>query len=276
MIAEEFTFIDNYLRSIGKTPLLEQSQELELLHKAQDGDVKARDTIVKHNLKLVVDIAKKYTKRGLPFMDLVQEGNMGLVHAIDKFNFNFKCRFSTYATGWIKCYMLRGLSDTSHLIRLPRSVIDEIKAYRKAWDILTEKLSKEPTELQICEQMDCTIKKLQRVKEAMLNESMISLDTLVCEDTSLADFISVEDETQHTSFVSNNVSNSIQSALNLLSVVERTALIHRYGLFNNQPRTYVELSRILCMSDESARRVVKRAITKLRAEKRIGRLRGLY
>ena len=257
-----------YLRQIGKIPLLTTEEELELAKKIQEkNDRFAKDLLVNANLRLVVSIAKKYIGRGLSFLDLIQEGNVGLIKAAGRFDYRKGYKFSTYATWWIQQSITRAIADKARIIRLPIHMIDSISKIRKATLDLTSELGRTPTKQEIAYRMGLSVQKLTSIIKSA--QSTISMDTPATNDeesSKIADFIVDNSTITPDSRVSqDNLLEDIRTILNQLSQKERDVLILRYGLDNNgEKKTLDEIGSSYGVSRERIRQIETRAISKLK------------
>lgn len=257
-----------YLRQIGKIPLLTMEEELELAKKIQENkDDFAKDVLVNANLRLVVSIAKKYIGRGLSFLDLIQEGNVGLIKAAARFDYRKGYKFSTYATWWIQQSITRAIADKARIIRLPIHMIDSISKIRKATLDLSSQLGRTPTKQEIAYRMGISVQKLNSIVKSA--QSTISMDTPTTgeEDSSkISDFIVDQSTITPDGMVSqDNLLEDIRKILNKLSQKERDVLILRYGLDNNGcKKTLDEIGTQYGVSRERIRQIETRAISKLK------------
>ena len=257
-----------YLRQIGKIPLLSTEEELELAKKIQENDDNlAKKTLVNANLRLVVSIAKKYIGRGLSFLDLIQEGNVGLIKAAGRFDYRKGYKFSTYATWWIQQSITRAIADKARMIRLPIHMIDSISKIRKATLDLTSELGRTPTKQEIAYRMGVTVQKLTSIIKSA--QSTISMDTPATNDeesSKIADFIVDNSTITPDSKVSQeNLLEDIRTILDKLSQKERDVLILRYGLDNDgTKKTLDEIGTQYNVSRERIRQIETRAISKLK------------
>ena len=258
-----------YLQQIGKIPLLSSDQELDLAKKIkEEHDEFSKDVLVNANLRLVVSIAKKYIGRGLSFLDLIQEGNMGLMKAAGRFDYTKGYKFSTYATWWIQQSITRAIADKARIIRLPIHMIESLGRIRRATLDLTTELGHTPTKQEIAYRMGVPVSKLTSIIKAA--QSTISMDTPANssdEDSSkISDFIVDESTITPDSRVSQeNLLDDIRRILNQLSQKERDVLILRYGLDNNGvKKTLDEIGSQYGVSRERIRQIENRAIAKLK------------
>ncbi len=257
-----------YLQQIGKIPLLSGEQELDLAKKIYENhDDFSKNLLVNANLRLVVSIAKKYIGRGLSFLDLIQEGNMGLMKAAGRFDYTKGYKFSTYATWWIQQSITRAIADKARIIRLPIHMIESLGKIRRATIDLTTELGHTPTKQEIAYRLGVPISKITSIIKSA--QSTISMETPAnsSEDSSkIADFIVDEDSIAPDSRVSQeNLFEDIRKMLNQLSPKERDVLILRYGLDNNgTKKTLDEIGSQYGVSRERIRQIENRAIAKLK------------
>ncbi len=257
-----------YLRQIGKIPLLSTEEELKLAKKIQeDNDDFAKDVLVNANLRLVVSIAKKYIGRGLSFLDLIQEGNVGLIKAAERFDYKKGYKFSTYATWWIQQSITRAIADKARIIRLPIHMIDSISKIRHATLELSSELGRTPTKEEISYRLGISTQKLNSIIKSA--QSTISMDTPATSDedsSKIADFIVDDSTVSPDGMVSfDNMLDDIRKILNQLSQKERDVLILRYGLDSNGvKKTLDEIGTQYGVSRERIRQIETRAISKLK------------
>lgn len=257
-----------YLQQIGKIPLLSHEQELDLAKKIYEGhDEFSKNLLVNANLRLVVSIAKKYIGRGLSFLDLIQEGNMGLMKAAGRFDYTKGYKFSTYATWWIQQSITRAIADKARIIRLPIHMIESLGKIRRATIDLTTELGHTPTKQEIAYRLGVPVNKLSAIVKSA--QSTISMETPASssEDSSkIADFLVDEDSIAPDNRVSQeNLFEDIRKMLNQLSPKERDVLILRYGLDNNgSKKTLDEIGSQYGVSRERIRQIENRAISKLK------------
>ena len=264
-----------YLKEIGNYPLLSMDEEVELAKKIAEGDQYAADRLTESNLRLVVSIAKKYVGRGLSFLDLIQEGNLGLIKAVDKFDYSKGYKFSTYATWWIRQAITRSIADQSRTIRIPVHMSEVInKAYRISRSLLQE-LGREPTEEEIAKEMNLPVEKVREIMK--ISADPISLDTPIGEedDSHLGDFIKddtimgPEDAAAYTM-----LQDQIQKLLTTLSEREQRVLILRFGLLDGRTRTLEEVGKEFNVTRGRIRQIEAKALRKLRHPNRARMLRG--
>ena len=267
--------VKQYLKEIGGYPLLTVNEEITLAKKIESGDAHAKQLLAESNLRLVVSIAKRYVGRGLSFLDLIQEGNLGLIKAVDKFDYNKGYKFSTYATWWIRQAITRSIADQSRTIRIPVHMSEVInKTYRVSRNLLQE-LGREPTEKELSEAMGLPIEKVREILK--VSADPISLDTPIGEedDSHLGDFI--KDDTimgpeEAASYAV--LQDQISKLLDTLTEREQRVLILRFGLKDGRSRTLEEVGREFNVTRERIRQIEAKALRKLRHPSRARMLKG--
>lgn len=266
-----------YLKEIGRKKMLTKREEVELGRRIQEGSIKEREQakreLIQANLRLVVSIAKKYIGQGILFMDLVQEGSLGLIKAAEKFDYKKNFKFSTYATWWIKQTIIRAISNHSRTIRIPVHMLEKIRKYKRACSIAACDENLEVDEETISKLSGLDSKKIHEVKNALKKEP-ISLDTFVTDDLCIQDYI--EDTTY--SSPENNAQKSLRKKdvrrlLNKLDDREREILTRRFGIGNEEPKTLEQIGNDLGFSKERIRQLESIAIQKLRKIERIEKLK---
>ncbi|MBO6272078.1 sigma-70 family RNA polymerase sigma factor [bacterium] len=257
-----------YLQQIGKIPLLSREEEYEVAKKIKEEQCGlSRKILIDANLRLVVSIAKKYVGRGLSFLDLIQEGNLGLIKATEKFDYTKGYKFSTYATWWIQQSITRAIADKSRMIRLPMHLIDTLGKIKKTSIMLATKLGRTPTKQELADEMGIPLKKLTEITKSAQSTVSIDTPTNQKEDANkIIDYIVDESSITPDSMVSDeNLQIDTTKMLNSLSQKERDVLILRYGLDSNgQKRTLEEVSTFFNVSRERIRQIENRAISKLK------------
>ncbi|HJJ08139.1 MAG TPA: sigma-70 family RNA polymerase sigma factor [Bacilli bacterium] len=289
--------VKQYLKEIGKYPLLTAKQEQELAKKSKENDKYAAKKLAEHNLRLVVSIAKKYVGRGLNFLDLIQEGNLGLLKAVERFDVDKGYRFSTYATWWIRQAITRGISDSSRTIRLPVHISEMVNKYKKFVRDYEDNYEQKPSDEEIMAYLDVSIENLKEIKKA--SNDKVSLETPIGEedDSQLGDFISDEDAIDPIEVLEeNDLKERMKEVVDSLSAREQLVLYLRFGLdisleelqelvaetygikdidtINNiilskqlhvkKARTLEEIGKIFNLTRERVRQIQKKAILRMR------------
>jgi RNA polymerase primary sigma factor len=266
--------IKKYLKEIGRTPLLTFEQEVELAKRFEKGDLKAKETLTRSNLRLVVSIAKKYLGRRLSFLDLIQEGNKGLIRGVEKYDWKRGFKFSTYATWWIRQAITRAIADQSRTIRIPVHMVDQINRYYKTQRRLAQKLGKEPDVKQIAKEMDMPIDEIENLVK--ISQQPKSLSTPVGEDKEATLEQFVADTSQPTMYdrVSRELlKEAVTEVLETLSPREQKVLIMRFGLEDGKPKTLEEVGKEFKVTRERIRQIEAKAIRKLKHPTRARKLR---
>lgn len=264
-----------YLKEIGGYPLLTIEQEISLAKKIENGEEKAKQTLAESNLRLVVSIAKRYVGRGLSFLDLIQEGNLGLIKAVEKFDYTKGYKFSTYATWWIRQAITRSIADQSRTIRIPVHMSEVInKTYRVSRSLLQE-LGREPTEQELADAMNLPIEKVREILK--VSADPISLDTPIGEedDSHLGDFI--KDDTiigPEDAAAYAVLQDQIAKLLDTLTEREQRVLVLRFGLKDGRTRTLEEVGKEFNVTRERIRQIEAKALRKLRHPSRARMLKG--
>ncbi len=264
-----------YLKEIGNYPLLSMADEVELARKIADGDDYAKQLLAESNLRLVVSIAKRYVGRGLSFLDLIQEGNLGLIKAVEKFDYTKGYKFSTYATWWIRQAITRSIADQSRTIRIPVHMSEVInKTYRVSRNLLQD-LGREPTEQELADAMSLPIDKVREILK--VSADPISLDTPIGEedDSHLGDFISDESMMGPEDAASYSIlKDQISKLLDTLTDREQRVLVLRFGLKDGRSRTLEEVGKEFNVTRERIRQIEAKALRKLRHPSRAKMLKG--
>jgi RNA polymerase primary sigma factor len=253
-----------YLREIGRVPLLSADQEVRLAKRIERGDREARRQMIEANLRLVVSIAKRYVGTGVPFLDLVQEGSLGLIRAVEKFDYRRGYKFSTYATWWIRQAISRAVADKGRTIRLPAPIFDRLNRVISAKRRLSQQLGREPSREEIAREVGLTRDEVSRILR--VGQQPISLETPIgeAEDAKLADLIA--DEQAESPFDSASISllrQGIERALKSLPERERTVIKLRFGLHDQRPSTLNQVGAELGVTRERARQLETHALGKL-------------
>ncbi len=265
--------VKTYLQDIGRTPLLTREQEVELAKRIEDGDAAARDQLITANLRLVVSIAKKYIGRNLSFLDLIQEGNMGLMRAVEKFDYTKGYKFSTYATWWIRQAITRAIADQSRTIRIPVHMIETVRELQRVKKEHVREHGEAPDLAALSEELGIPPEKIRRVEN--VSQYTISLERPVGddEDDTLVDF--VEDEQANSPIketLRTLLKEELGQAIGQLSEREKQILILRYGLQDDHQRTLKDVAREFNITRERVRQIEIKALEKLKHPKRKERL----
>ena len=263
-----------YLKEIGNVPLLTTEQEVELAKRVEAGDEEAKKQLTEANLRLVVSIAKKYVGRGMPFLDLIQEGNMGLMKAVDKFDYTKGYKFSTYATWWIRQAITRGIADTGRTIRVPVHMVETINKTLRITRTLLQELGREPTPEEVAERLNVSVSRVREVLK--ISRDPVSLDTPIGEedDSHLGDFI--EDDSALSpadSAAFSMLRAELATALESLTDRERQVVKLRFGLEDGRARTLEEVGKEFNVTRERIRQIEAKALRKLRHPSRSKRLK---
>ena len=267
-----------YLREIGKIPLLTQEEELELANRALEGDKKAKDKLAEANMRLVVSIAKRYGGRGLDFLDLIQEGNTGLLRAVEKFDPGKGFKFSTYATWWIRQAITRAIADQARTIRIPVHMVETINKVLRTTRRLTQELNREPTNEEIAEAMGMEVDKIEYVMR--IKQDIASLDASVGrdgddEESVLGDFVEDAERDLPEDATANQIlKEQIAEILTTLSEREQKIIRLRFGIGGGRPHTLEEVGNEFSVTRERIRQIEAKALSKLRKHKQTKKLHG--
>jgi len=254
-----------YLKAIGKERLLTAAEEVQLAKKIEKGDQAAKSRLIEANLRLVVSVAKKYVSRGMLFLDLIQEGNLGLIRAVDKYDYKRGFKFSTYATWWIRQAVTRSIADQARTIRIPVHMVENVNKYIRIQRQLLQKLGREPNSDEIAKLLDVTPDRVREIRK--IAQETISLDTPIGEgdETRLSDFIEdsevkAPDDAADFSMLQKH----LQIVLGTLKERERKIIKLRYGLLDGLPRTLEEVGREFNLTRERIRQIEFKVLCKLR------------
>ena len=263
-----------YLREIGKIPLLSYEKELELAKRILNNDEEAKQELAEANLRLVVSIAKKYVGRGMLFLDLIQEGNMGLIKAVEKFDYTKGFKFSTYATWWIRQAITRAIADQARTIRIPVHMVETINRLIRTSRHLLQQLGREPTPEEIAAEMEITVEKVMEIQK--IAQDPVSLETPIGEedDSHLGDFIQDEDSpAPHDAASYTLLREQLEEVMSTLTPREAKVLKLRFGLEDGKARTLEEVGREFDVTRERIRQIEAKALRKLRHPSRSKKLR---
>ena len=282
VVAEDTSYIDDiaddsvrlYLREIGKIPLLTAEEELALAQKVVSGDKRAKDAMAEANMRLVVSIAKRYVGRGLDLLDLIQEGNTGLLRAVEKFDPDRGFKFSTYATWWIRQAITRAIADQARTIRIPVHMVETINKLLRTQRRLTQELNREPSNEEIAAAMEMDVDKVEHIMK--IKQDISSLDASVRddeEDSVLGDFIEDEDAKTPTESASEQLlKEQVKQILGSLTEREQKILKLRFGLEDGKSHTLEEVGQEFSVTRERIRQIEAKALAKLRKHKDTRRL----
>ena len=263
-----------YLREIGKIPLLTFDEELDLAKRILEGDEDAKQKLAESNLRLVVSIAKKYVGRGMLFLDLIQEGNMGLIKAVEKFDYTKGFKFSTYATWWIRQAITRAIADQARTIRIPVHMVETINKLIRTSRNLLQQMGREPTPEEIAKEMEIPVEKVVEIQK--IAQDPVSLETPIGEeeDSHLGDFIQDEDSpAPHDAASYTLLKEQLEEVMNTLTPREAKVLKLRFGLEDGKSRTLEEVGKEFNVTRERIRQIEAKALRKLRHPSRSKKLR---
>ena len=263
-----------YLREIGRIPLLSYEEELELAKRVLDGDEEAKQKLAESNLRLVVSIAKKYVGRGMLFLDLIQEGNMGLIKAVEKFDYTKGYKFSTYATWWIRQAITRAIADQARTIRIPVHMVETINKLIRTSRHLLQKLGREPSPEEIAEEMEIPVEKVMEIQK--IAQDPVSLETPIGEedDSHLGDFIQDDDSPAPQDAAAYTLlREQLEEVMKTLTPREAKVLKLRFGLEDGKSRTLEEVGREFNDTRERIRQIEAKALRKLRHPSRSKKLK---
>ena len=263
-----------YLKEIGRIPLLSSEEEIELAKRMEEGDEEAKKKLSEANLRLTVSIAKRYSGRGMQFLDLIQEGNLGLIKAVEKFDYRKGYKFSTYATWWIRQAVTRAIADQSRTIRIPVHMVETMNRVNRTSRRLLQEYGREPTPEEIAEAMNLPVERVLEISK--ISQEPVSLETPIGEeeDSHLGDFIQDEhipvpaDEAAHTL-----LREQLEKVMDTLSEREQKVLALRFGLEDGKPHTLEEVGREFQVTRERIRQIEAKALRKLRHPTRSRKLR---
>ena len=279
-LAAEYSLDDPvrmYLKEIGQIKLLSAEEEVELAKRVSEGDQEAKNKLTEANLRLVVSIAKKYSGRGLHILDLIQEGNTGLIRAVDKFDWTKGNKFSTYATWWIRQAITRAIADQARTIRVPVHMVEVINKATRCNRKLVQELGREPTLEEIAEELNLPIEKIIEANRTAADT--LSLDTPVGdeEDTTIGSFVEDDNTPGPADATSNTLlAEALSEILNTLTEREADVLRLRFGMYDGKTHTLEEVGQIFGVTRERIRQIENKAIRKLRHPSRAKKIRDFY
>lgn len=263
-----------YLKEIGMVPLLSADEEIELAKRIQNGDEKAKKRLSEANLRLVVSIAKRYLGRGMHFLDLIQEGNLGLIKAVDKFDYSKGFKFSTYATWWIRQAITRAIADQARTIRIPVHMVETMNKVKRVSGQLLHSNGQEPTPEEVAEELSLPVEKIREIMRA--SKDPVSLETPIGEedDSHLGDFIPDDDALAPAEEASHVLlKEHLLEVLDTLTPREKRVLQMRFGIDDGKPRTLEEVGKEFDVTRERIRQIEAKALRKLRHPSRSKRLK---
>ena len=244
-----------FLREAGRHPLLTAAQEVELAKRIESGDAPAKQQMIQANLRLVVSIAKNYRNQGLPFLDLIQEGTLGLIRAVEKFDWRRGFKFSTYATWWIRQAVARALADKARTIRMPVHIVERLQKMNRAERTLWTQLGREPTLEEIADEASLPIQQAREVRAAARASASLDQPVGETDDAVFGDFVAGDGPLPEEQVELSLRSQALQEALLALPERERHVLVLRYGLADGEPRTLEEIGRRLGLTRERVRQI---------------------
>ena len=266
-----------YLKEIGKVPLLSAEEEIELAQRMEEGDQEAKKRLAEANLRLVVSIAKRYVGRGMLFLDLIQEGNLGLIKAVEKFDYRKGYKFSTYATWWIRQAITRAIADQARTIRIPVHMVETINRVLRTSHSMVQKLGREPTTKEIADELHIEESKVEEVLK--IAQEPVSLETPIGEeeDSHLGDFIQDDEASQPSEEATYTLlREQLEEVLSTLTPREEQVLRMRFGLTDGKPHTLEEVGKEFDVTRERIRQIESKALRKLRHPSRAKKIKDFY
>lgn len=278
VIASEIPMDDSmklYLHEIGSIPLLTAEQEVEIAKRIESGDVQARDQLISANLRLVVSIAKRYLGRGLSVEDLIQNGNIGLMKAVEKFDYTKGYKFSTYATWWIRQAITRSVADQGRLVRIPVHMNEKIFKYARAKKDFLQNFGFEPSNRDVADQLGWRVEDVERVSSIVTNPTSLDASIGEDDDSSLGDFVQDENAADANTIITNyELTEILRTLMGPLTEREKGVLVYRFGLDGAAPLTLEEVGEIYGVTRERIRQLEAKAIRKIRYSRKRRLLRG--
>jgi RNA polymerase primary sigma factor len=256
-----------FLREAGRHTLLTAAQEVSLAKRIERGDLDAKQVMIQANLRLVISIAKNYRNQGLPFLDLIQEGTLGLIRAVEKFDWRRGFKFSTYATWWIRQAVARALADKARTIRMPVHIVERLQKMNRAERTLWTTLGREPTIEEIAEEANLTVQQVNEVRAAARASSSLDAPVGDTDDAVLGDFVAAEDMLPEEKVELTLRSQALQAALGTLPERELEVVTLRYGLGGTEPKTLEEIGRRLGLTRERVRQIELDSLRRLAGER---------
>jgi RNA polymerase primary sigma factor len=256
-----------FLREAGRHTLLTAAQEVSLAKRIERGDLDAKQVMIQANLRLVISIAKNYRNQGLPFLDLIQEGTLGLIRAVEKFDWRRGFKFSTYATWWIRQAVARALADKARTIRMPVHIVERLQKMNRADRTLWTTLGREPTIEEIAEEANLTVQQVNEVRAAARASSSLDAPVGDTDDAVLGDFVAAEDMLPEERVELTLRSQALQAALGTLTERELEVVTLRYGLGGTEPKTLEEIGRRLGLTRERVRQIELDSLRRLAGER---------
>ena len=256
-----------FLREAGRHTLLTAAQEVALAKRVERGDLVAKQTMIQANLRLVISIAKNYRNQGLPFLDLIQEGTLGLIRAVEKFDWRRGFKFSTYATWWIRQAVARALADKARTIRMPVHIVERLQKMNRAERTLWTVLGREPTIEEIADEANLTVQQVLEVKAAARASSSLDAPVGDTEDAVLGDFVAGDEPLPEETVELELRSQALRAALSSLPEREREVVTLRYGLGGTEPKTLEEIGRALGLTRERVRQIELESLRRLAGQR---------
>ena len=256
-----------FLREAGRHTLLTAAQEVALAKRIERGDLDAKQVMIQSNLRLVISIAKNYRNQGLPFLDLIQEGTLGLIRAVEKFDWRRGFKFSTYATWWIRQAVARALADKARTIRMPVHIVERLQKMNRAERTLWTMLGREPTIEEIADEANLTVQQVNEVRAAARASSSLDAPVGDTDDAVLGDFVAAEEMLPEEKVELTLRSQALQAALGTLPERELEVVTLRYGLGGTEPKTLEEIGRRLGLTRERVRQIELDSLRRLAGER---------